>query len=116
MACFIVPIAEATVVSLGVKALKKHHLAEDKGIFSERKLNWLKNMLWAGSFVSIGEHIYHGEIIAQFPFFTALRSWESTQIMLSEIAVEGVLLALVITGIWAMVALFTEYVSAVQKS
>lgn len=114
MACFIVPVVEASVVTAGIKVLRKHNLPKDEGIFSVRKLNWLKNMLWVSSGISIAEHVYHGEIIAEFPFFTALRSWDSTMVMLQEIATEGVLIALAITGIWAIAALATEYAAVVH--
>lgn len=110
MACFIVPVVEATVVTAGLDVLKeKHSIPQKEGIFSVRKLSWLRNMLWAASGLSVAEHIYHGEIIAGFPFLTALRTWESTQVMLQEIATEGVLTALAVTGVWAVIALASEY-------
>lgn len=111
MACFIVPVAEAVATTAVVHKMHgEHH--EGKGMFSARKLAWLRNMLWVSSAISCAEHIYNGEVIASFPFLTALRTWESTQVMLQEIATEGVLIALAVTAIWGVVAYLTEYADA----
>ena len=108
MACFVVPVAEAVATTAVVHKMHVEH-REGKGVFSARKLGWLRNMLWVSSAISCAEHIYNGEIIANFPYLTALRTWESTQVMLQEIATEGVLIALAVTAIWAVVAVVTEY-------
>lgn len=65
------------------------------------KLSWLITMLWGGVFLLAIEHIWHGEIIAQFPFLTAVRDG-NTHEMLVEIATIGGGICVVIPLIWAL--------------
>ena len=116
MACFLVPTAEAIVVTaatLIVKAKEKKsepqtftYEAKDGAIETRervslsRKLNWLNALLWGGSILLAFEHLWHGEISPFFPFLTAMSSPESTATMLSEMSSVGVLMAVVVTVAW----------------
>ena len=67
MACFLVPAAEAAVVTVVTK------IAEKKGVPADgfvKKAKWLTNTLWGGSALLAFEHAWHGEIIPVFPFLT----------------------------------------------
>ena len=77
MACFLVPVAEAVVTTIGAKVIeKKEGAAEQQAsqavahIPFSRKLKWLNNMLWGGSALLAFEHVWHGEVTPWFPFLT----------------------------------------------
>lgn len=100
MACFSAPLAEAVVVSLAKSAAKKDSASPSTNPFVAR-LGWLQRMLFGGSFLLAIEHVWHGEIIPQFPFLTAVRDGEVAG-MLREIATVGVAMAVLITTVWAV--------------
>lgn len=118
MACFLVPVAEAIVMTVITKAVKAKETespalkvsggssvtAEHKISFS-RKLSWLTNMLWGGSFLLAFEHVWHGEVVPWFPFLTAASSPAETAVMLSEIATVGVSMAVLVTAVWGVMLL-----------
>ena len=83
MACFLVPMTEAIVMTVAQKVLeskeKKAGIEKvtsadgytmEKMPFS-RKLGWLNKLLWGGSALLAFEHLWHGEIVPFFPFLTA---------------------------------------------
>ncbi|MCH5186334.1 MAG: hypothetical protein J1F64_09480 [Oscillospiraceae bacterium] len=96
MACFTVPAAEAIVTTI----IKKNI---DKNPFLKR-IGWLSNMLWGGSALLAFEHVWHGEIVPQFPFLTNAASAETAAVMLKEIATSGVAMTLLVTAVWAAMA------------
>lgn len=116
MACFIVPVAEAVVTTVTAQVLE---LKEKKQInpkiktkdaivksnfattipFS-RKLKWLSNLLWGGSFLLAFEHIWHGEVVPWFPFLTAAGNPEDMATMLHEMSTVGVSMAIFVTAVW----------------
>ena len=107
MACFLVSGAEAVVVSAAQKVLEKRAAetgatfkAEEKLPFI-RKLKWLSNMLWGGSVLLAFEHVWHGEVTPFFPFLTAMNDPADTAEMLAEMGSIGVLMAVLITAVWA---------------
>ena len=120
MACFIAPMVEGAVVSIIKRQQKKKeeialHLEGHEGQTAEtagdpkegkipfsRKLGWLSNMLWGGSYLLAIEHIWHGEIVPWAPFLTAMNSTEDTISMLQEIASVGTAMALLITAVWGV--------------
>ena len=125
MACFLVPVAEAIVVSVVNKRLEKKEKdlmehGEVKGLkdgvrevvaakpFS-RKLRWLSNMLWGGSLLLLVEHIWHGEIVPWPPFLTAMESPAETSAMLGEMATVGVAMAVLITAVWGIAVAISNY-------
>ena len=104
MACFLVSVAEAAVVTVIEKIAKK---SEEKAVVSEdsksaeqvgevthtplsRKLSWLRNMLLGGSVLLLFEHIWHGEIVPFFPFLTAMSNPDDMMEMFHEMATVGV--------------------------
>ncbi len=119
MACFLAPTAEAIVLSIVKYHVKKKEelslpskaeagesaeLAQennDKIPFS-RKLGWLTNLLWGGSFLLLIEHIWHGEIVPWAPFITAMSNKADTIEMLKEIATAGVSMAVLCTAVWCV--------------
>ncbi len=145
MACFVVPVAEALVVTVAARVVKHSekkmeqelktvpgtenmHVAavsvtedEDaslqsgsahnghsrKGIPFSRKLDWLSWLLWGGSLLLLFEHIWHGEVVPWFPFFTAASNAADTAAMLHEMATVGVAMAALVTAVWGVMLLVT---------
>ena len=115
MACFMVPMAEAIVVTAvnkitakGEAAEKKEGISGEQKIVSEKKLtfhdkvNWLSNMLWGGSALLAFEHLWHGEIEPWFPFLTAAKNPAQLTEVLNEMATNGVGMALLVTFVWGI--------------
>ena len=126
MACFLVSVAEAAVVTVIEKVAKK---SEEKAVVSEsadsaeqvgevthtplsRKLSWLRNMLLGGSVLLLFEHIWHGEIVPFFPFLTAMSNPDDMMEMFHEMATVGVCMALLITFVWGIICFA---VSVIEK-
>ena len=106
MACFLVPAAEAAVVTAANLTRKKHEEPHDTKMsfhvpFS-KKVKWLTNMLWGGSALLAFEHIWHGEVTAWFPFLTGAAEPQS---MLQEMATVGVSMSLLVTAVWGVMLL-----------
>lgn len=102
MACFVAPLAEAivtTAITKVVEAKEPEQAVEGHIKFSE-KLTWLNKMLWGGSALLAFEHIWHGEVIASFPFLTAIKDGQ-VAMMMNEILTTGVLMAALVTTVWA---------------
>lgn len=112
MACFIVPAAEAAVITIVRRIAESKHdkkysvtkvsteavLEKKTGILHQTR--WLTNLLWGGSVLLAFEHVWHGEVQPWFPFLTAMRDSESTSAMLHEIATNGVGMAVLVTAVW----------------
>lgn len=114
MACFLVPAAEAVVVTVAAKAAEKKadtagssYQAEQR-IGFVKKLKWLTNMLWGGSVLLAFEHLWHGELAPWFPFLTAVSDPADTAEMLVEMGSVGVLMAAIITTAWVGMVLVTN--------
>lgn len=104
MACFIAPAAEAVVTTIVKRTADKkaeNEKSEIKNPFLKR-MNWLNNMLWGGSALLAFEHIWHGEVSPAFPFLTGGAG------ALREIATSGVLMAALVTLVWACAAAFAD--------
>lgn len=104
MACVIVPIAEAVVVSLILKKMKR----SGGNTGWTRKLKWLHKALWGGAFLLVIEHVWHGEIVFWPPFLTAMSNPADTEAMLHEMATVGVCMALFITAVWLIAVLAVD--------
>lgn len=122
MACFLVPATEAVIVTVATQILiaRENKLlpkfkredgaalesdAEAKVPFS-KKLRWLSNLLWGGSFLLAFEHVWHGEVVPMFPFLTAASNPADTAVMLHEMSTVGVAMAVLVTAVWvAMVVI-----------
>ena len=110
MACFLVSLGEAAVVMAAKKGAEQK---EKKGseqrkeqnenrIPFSRKLKWLTGLLVGGAVLLAFEHVWHGEIVAWFPFLTAMASPEDTSEMLHEMATVGVCMAVLVTAVWGV--------------
>ena len=129
MACFTATIVEAIATTVITAVVKKKEKAQLEGagqkhdagsagntahaprIKLSEKLSWLNMMLWGGSALLLFEHIWHGEVVPWFPFFTAASSPESLQTMLHEIATVGVGMCLLVTGVWVIAVLIADTVT-----
>ncbi len=104
MACFVVPAAEAVVTTIVTKVVKskekKEATSSEKKVPFSHKLSWLNTMLWGGSALLAFEHVWHGEVIAKFPFLTAAANPEDAAEMLHEMSTVGVTMALLVTTVW----------------
>ena len=107
MACFLVPVAEAAVVTAAAQVVKMKekkkgtaHTAEETAIPFSRKLQWLCNLLWGGALLLAFEHLWHGEVVPWFPFLTAASDPAETAVMLSEMSTVGVTMAVLVTAVW----------------
>ena len=102
MACFIVPGGEAIVTTAVEKMVTKKNPA-----FAE-KLGWLNKMLWGGSALLAFEHVWHGEVVPFFPFLTAVKNGEVSE-MLHEMATNGVSMAVLVTAVWGVMVGISSY-------
>lgn len=108
MACFIVPAAEAAVVTVAKKQIARKSRngatpeSTERSLNLVRKLTWLTNLLWGGALLLAFEHLWHGEVIPYFPFLSALTERSTTQQMLFEMGTVGVGMALLVTAVWGI--------------
>ncbi len=121
MACFLVSTAEAVIVKAVEKGLEnkeEHKDAQTEGatvhIPLTRKLKWLTWMLAGGAVLLAFEHVWHGEVVAWFPFLTAMSDPADTAEMLHEMATVGVCMALLITAVWGVMCVVAD--SIVKRS
>ena len=122
MACFLVPAAEAVVVTAAYVAVKKYEKktglpklaegdnfsAKDVGITWSRRLGWLLALLWGGVLLLAFEHFWHGEVVPYPPFLTAMESPEDTAEMLAEMGSVGVSMAVTVTVVWGVICAAAE--------
>ena len=108
MACFVVPATEAVVTTVVKKAADKKVGGEEIKNSFVRKMNWLTDMLWGGSALLAFEHVWHGEVTPWFPFLTNAANAADRAEMLYEMATSGVGMAVLVTGVWVAMVLFTD--------
>ena len=107
MACFLVPLGEAVVLSVAKKlAFKKNTDSVIKA-----RLGNLEKMLYGGSFLLAIEHVYHGEVVFYPPFLTALKNPGDTAQMLHEMATIGLSMAVAVPVIWGILTLIEAKIS-----
>ena len=116
MACFTVPAAEAIITTVAQKILKSKeknqtikmsHEDETEKISFSTKLGWLNKMLWGGSALLAFEHVWHGEVVPFFPFLTAVKDGEASE-MLHEMVTTGVTMAVIVTAVWGLMVLVSS--------
>jgi hypothetical protein len=101
MACFLVPLTIGIITT----ALSKK--------FPENwHINWLNTMIFGGSVALAIEHYAHQEIVPWFPFLTAMKSPETTSIMLNEMIKIGVPMASLIILTWILAVFIHEKILA----
>ena len=104
MACFIVPLVQAVATT----ALRRHVSRQAAQQPSSHvhplltQLPRLELMLWGGSAMLIVDHIINGEVIATYPFFTAMLQEDGALTMLREMLTVGVPMSLVVTAIYCV--------------
>ena len=100
MACFLVPTAEAIIAGVSKKSVKKHEKKQSGKIPFSTKLGWLTKMSAFGAILLAFEHVWHGEVVAFFPFLTNAVNPKNRAEMFTEMATTGVLMAALITVVW----------------
>ena len=122
MACFLVPMAEAIVVSVAKNIAEKKELngapeGTSKTEFRlksqteltwSRRLGWLNKLLWGGVMLLGLEHLWHGEIVPWPPFLTAMYNPADIGPMLSEVAIVGTSMAVFVTLVWGVMVLAAD--------
>ena len=118
MACFVVSAAAAIGVG-AAKYIVRHNekkATEPKEykfgseVKWSKKLAYLELMLWSGSFILAGEHIFHGEVTPFPPFFTAAGEGpEAVKEMLTEMGTVGVAMLGALVLVWAAGVLLVDY-------
>ncbi len=125
MACFLVPMGEAIIVSAVKKVVEKKEREtmiaktsqnESSAIISEtsnrlnwsRKLSWLTRLLWGGVILLAYEHLWHGEIVPWPPFLTAMENPAEIGPMFHELATVGTGMAIFVTVVWIIMVLIAE--------
>ena len=122
MACFVVPAAEAIIVTAAYVAAKKKEqkiqapqladgnqfAADEVKITWSKRLSWLLGLLWGGVLLLAFEHFWHGEVVPFPPFLTAMATPEDTAGMLYEMATVGVSMAVTVTAVWGAVCVVAE--------
>lgn len=138
MACFLVPTAEAIVVTAVTKIAESKkqkdvlsHVDADldaclqaSGVDTEaatpakvkkpliiKQLKWLCYMLWGGSALLCFEHIWHGEVVPWFPFLTAASDPTDKAVMLHEMGTAGVSMAILVSAVWVGIVLITNAIA-----
>lgn len=120
MACFLIPAAEAAIVTVATRAAAAKEKEPARVQISteahrpahipfSRKLHWLTQLLWGGALLLAFEHLWHGELSALFPFLTAISDPVSTAEMLREMATSGVAMALLVTAVWGVMVLVSNH-------
>ena len=102
MACFLVPAAEAVVVTAVALTLKKkeekltlpaHEAVGTGAPAQEQQFTWSRKLF---------EHLWHGEVTLFAPFLTAMSNPEDKAVMLHEMATVGVTMSAVVTAVWGI--------------
>ena len=126
MGCFVAPLTEAVVVTVAaviVKQREKKHMDKSQNLAKEEnkelpssRLFRLVKLLFGGSVLLIFEHIWHGEVVPYFPFFTAVNDGpEAVGEMWHEILTAGISMAALCTAVWG-VAEIIRYLFAKKAS
>ncbi len=122
MACFVVPGAEAIVVTAAYLVAKRAEMKikspelakgnkfenNESGITWSKRLSWLMGLLWGGVILLAFEHFWHGEVVPFPPFLSAMASPEDTAEMLTEMSTVGVSMAATVTAVWGVICAVAE--------
>ena len=129
MACFTIPAAEAIITTVAERIIKSKEKKmalsgavntkaddnEDVKISLSTKIGWLNKMLWGGSALLAFEHVWHGEVVPFFPFLTAVKDGEASE-MLHEMATAGVCMALLVTAAWGIMVGVVSWMEKKSKN
>ena len=98
MACFTAPLAAAVAAGIARRTVAKES-GNSETISWATKLGWLEKLSFGGCALLAFEHIWHGEIIFQFPFLTGVRDGNTAEV-LREIATVGGAMTALILATW----------------
>ena len=98
MACFTAPLAAAVAAGIARRTVAKES-GNPETISWATKLGWLEKLSFGGCALLAFEHIWHGEIIFQFPFLTGVRDGNTAEV-LREIATVGGAMTALILAVW----------------
>ena len=98
MACFTAPLAAAVAAGIARRTVAKES-GNPETISWAAKLGWLEKLSFGGCALLAFEHIWHGEIIFQFPFLTGVRDGNTAEV-LKEIATVGGAMTALILAVW----------------
>ena len=115
MACFTVPATEAIITTIAGKIIKSKEIEDSTKISWATKIGWLNKMLWGGSALLAFEHVWHGEVVPFFPFLTAVKDGEASE-MLHEMATAGVCMALLVTAAWGIMVGVVSWMEKKSKN
>ena len=99
MACFTAPLAAAIAAGVVRHTVKGKESGDPETISWATKLGWLEKLSFGGCALLAFEHIWHGEIIFQFPFLTGVRDGNTAEV-LREIATVGGAMTALILAVW----------------
>ena len=99
MACFTAPLAAAIAAGIARRSVAGKDPDQPETISWATKLGWLEKLSFGGCALLAFEHIWHGEIIFQFPFLTGVKNGETAEV-LKEIATVGGAMTALILVIW----------------
>ena len=99
MACFTAPLAAAIAAGVVRHTVKGKESGDPGTISWATKLGWLEKLSFGGCALLAFEHVWHGEIIFQFPFLTGVKNGETAEV-LKEIATVGGAMTALIFAIW----------------
>jgi len=99
MACFTAPLAAAIAAGIARRTVVPNDSGKPETISWATKLGWLEKLSFGGCALLAFEHIWHGEIIFQFPFLTGVRDGNTAEV-LREIATVGGTMAALILAVW----------------
>ena len=96
MACFTAPLAAAIAAGIARRTVAQE---SSETISWATKLGWLEKLSFGGCALLAFEHIWHGEIMFQFPFLTGVRDGNAAEVMREIATVGGAMTALVL-AVW----------------
>ena len=99
MACFTAPLAAAVAAGIARRTVAAKDPNQPETISWATKLGWLEKLSFGGCALLAFEHIWHGEIIFQFPFLTGVRDGNTAEV-LREIATVGGAMTALILAVW----------------
>ena len=99
MACFTAPLAAAIAAGIVRRTMPSEDAGKTETVSWSTKLGWLEKLSLGGCALLAFEHIWHGEIIFQFPFLTGVRDGNTAEV-LKEIATVGGAMTALIFAIW----------------
>ena len=99
MACFTAPLVAAVAAGIARRSVKTADPDETETVSWATKLGWLEKLSFGGCALLAFEHIWHGEIIFQFPFLTGVKNGETAEV-LREIATVGTAMTVLIIAVW----------------